>query len=67
MYKNIDEIKDCHKYHGSNDIKIQVYQCGTFCILGSTNGRNHRGHTGSDILTHDNGQCCSVGNCPGHT
>ena len=55
----IDRIEHSKEQDRSDNIKIQMNQSRTFCIAGSTDTGDHGGNTGTDILSHDNGNCCA--------
>ena len=59
-----DHIND-QADHGADDVEHQVNNCGTLCILGSTHGGQHCSHTGTDVLSHDDGNCSSQGDGAG--
>lgn len=63
----ICSIKDSKEQYRSDNIEIQVDQCRTLCVAGSTDTGDHSGNTGTDILSHDNGNCCAEAYCSGHT
>ena len=62
----ICSIKDSKEQYRSDNIEIQVDQCRTLCVAGSTDTGDHSGNTGTDILSHDNGNCCAEAYRSGH-
>ena len=57
MHKLVDRVKDNHEQRRADDVEVKVNQCGTACVFGCTCRGNQRSDTGTDVLTHDDGQC----------
>lgn len=53
MNDRIDRVKDDHKDHGADNIKVQVNKRCTSRIFGGADTGKHCSHTCSDILSHD--------------
>ncbi len=65
MYECVCCIEQCQKNHSSYDIKGKVNCCNSLCSAVCAYGGQNRRYAGSYVLTHDNRNCCPVGNRPG--
>ncbi len=61
----VQQIKQRHKHDRTDQVKIQMHDSRSSGAPRRPHGRQQRRHTGSDILSHDNGHRHTVGHRPG--
>ena len=59
----IYKIEYSHKDNRTDQIEIQMYCCCTFCILLGSDCRKDCSNTGSDVLSHNDRDCCTERYC----
>ena len=67
MQKSIQQIEYYHKGNSSDNVEIQMNDCGSFCIFCCTDRRKHCCDTGSNVLSHNNWKSSSIMDCTSHT
>ena len=67
MYKHIRRVEQNHEHNRTDQIKIQMYKCGTLRIFLCSDRGNERCHTRTDILSHNNRERRTVRDRSGHT
>ena len=56
---NADQENDC-----SDDVEIQVDHGGALGIFIGADAGDQGSNAGADVLTHDDGEGCRIGDCP---
>ena len=67
MDKGVKCIEKDHECNRTDHVKVQMYHSRTFSILFSSHSGEKRGHTSTDILSHDNGDGNVKAHRPCHT
>ena len=66
IHKKVQEIEQAHKDGRTDDVEVKVYHSRPFCIFAGSHCGEKGGHTGTDVLAHDDRQGHIIAHCSGH-
>ena len=62
---SVQAVEDRQEEGHTDDVEIKVDHCGTACVLVCADRREQSGHTGADVLAHDDGDRTAEGDDTG--
>ena len=67
VQEGVQGVEDYHEQCRSNHVEVQVNHRRAAGSTVGTDGRNDGGDAGTDVLTHDDWNCCRIGHCTRQT